>query len=157
MKLSNSAPAHQLPETNSKLSEMPIAQLVAQVYEAVPVPEKVHLIEHLLRPLGVLALVGVAHGVFARIWFRNPMQVLQILPEDALNVSGTDVSALVDFVQQVNVEAVDGLAQLLASSPAVAGSATLALLVAMLMKRIKTRRGDGPMHVSGRYPQVREN
>ncbi len=55
-------------------------------------------------------------------------------------VSAHDVVALVDFVQQVSGDAVNGLAQVLAASPAVAGTAVATVLVTVLMKRARSRR-----------------
>jgi hypothetical protein len=50
--------------------------------------------------------------------------------------------ALVEHVQQVSVETVDGLAQLLARSPVLAGSAAAALLTSWLMQRARSRRAS---------------
>ncbi len=118
-----------------------IAQLVGQVYEAAPPTEQSRLVGHLLRPLGLLSLVAVANGIFAKVWFRSGQQSSQIRVEEVRNVRVGDVIALVDYVQQVSVEAVDGLAQMVASSPALAGSAAAALLVTALLRRARTRPG----------------
>jgi hypothetical protein len=45
--------------------------------------------------------------------------------------------------QQAGVEAVDGLAPMLAGSPVLAGSAAAALLVTVLVQRARTRRRGG--------------
>lgn len=104
---------------------------------------RTRLVEHLLRPLGVLSLVAVANGIFAKIRFRSEWQHLQDRAEDAQNVRASDVIALADHVQQVSVDAVNGLAQMLAASPVMAGSAAAAVLVTVLMQRSRTRRtGD---------------
>ena len=52
----------------------------------------------------------------------------------------SDVVALVDYVQQVSVDAVDGLTHLLATSPRATGSAAAALLVTLLLRRAHSRR-----------------
>jgi hypothetical protein len=59
--------------------------------------------------------------------------------EDAQNVQPGDVITLVNHVQQVSVQAVDGLADLLAASPVLAGSAATALLITLLVQRSRSR------------------
>ncbi|MDR3368745.1 hypothetical protein [Rhodoferax sp.] len=112
-----------------------VAQLVAQVYEAAPVAEKSRLLEHLLRPLGVLALVAVADGVFATIRFRGGWPQLHVRLEDAQGVRASDIATLVDYVQQISVNAIDGLAQVISMSPMAVTSASAALLLTMLVQR----------------------
>ena len=122
--------------------ETAIPQLVAEVYEAAPLAERTRLIAHLIRPLGVLSLVVVANGIFAKALFRSTWPDMQLRLEDISNVRPTDVIDLVDRVQQVSVEAVDGLAQLLTGSPLLAGSAAAVLLVAILVQRSRSRRAE---------------
>lgn len=126
-----------------KVSEITISQLVGQVYEYAPPAERKRLLEHLLRPLGVLSLVAIANGVFAKIRFRSGWPDLHVPLEEAQNVQASDIITLVDHVQQVSVHAVDGLADMLAQSPVMAGSAAAALLITVLVQRARTRRaGD---------------
>ena len=122
-------------------TEPTIPELVAAVYEAAPAVERGHLLEQLLRPLGVLSLVAIADGIFAKIRFRSGWQDLSVRLDDIQNVRAAHVIALVDHAQQVSVETVDGLAQMLVASPALSGTAAAALLVAMLLKR--ARRAEG--------------
>ncbi|MEO8652750.1 MAG: hypothetical protein ABI409_01365 [Ramlibacter sp.] len=117
-----------------------IPELVAQVYEIAPPTERSHILELLLRPLGVLSLVAVAHGIFASIRFRTGWSEMPIPLEELSRVHSSDVVALVEHAQQVSVEAVDGLAQMLLSSPQLAASAAGALLVALLVERSRRRR-----------------
>lgn len=94
----------------------------------------------LLRPLGLLSLVAVADGIFARIRLRGGGgEPLSVRLEDLQSVRPAHVLALADHAQQVSVEAVDGLAQLLLGSPALATSAAAVLLAALLMKRAQAR------------------
>ena len=123
--------------------DLSIPELVAQVYEAAPAAERGHLLEQLLRPLGVLSLVAVADGIFAKVRFRSGWQELNIRLEDIQAVRAAHVVALVDHAQQVSVEAVDGLAQMLRASPVMAGSAAAALLVTILLNRSRGRQGIG--------------
>jgi hypothetical protein len=132
-----------LGEPGCQASEIQIAQLVAQVYETAPPAVRVNLLERLLKPLGVLSLMAVADGIFAKIRFSSGWPHTQIRFEDAQKVQAKDVIALVERVQKVSVNSVDGLAKMLTSSPVVAGSAAAALLVAVLVQRARTRReGD---------------
>lgn len=118
-----------------QVSEVTIAELVGELYEQAPPVERGHLLEHLLRPLGVLSVAVVANGIFSKIRFRSGWQELHVHPEDLRNVRGSDVVALVDYVQQAGVDALDRLAQALASSPLLATSAAAALVVAILVRR----------------------
>jgi hypothetical protein len=123
-------------------SDEVIAQLVGEVYESAPLEQRGRLLDQLLQPLGVLSLFGVAGGLFARVRLRGGWENFSVRPDDLQAVHGTDVTALVDYVQQVSVEAVDGLAQLLAASPLITGSAA-ALLVTLLVRRARARRNPG--------------
>ncbi|HAL39865.1 MAG TPA: hypothetical protein DCP03_17870 [Polaromonas sp.] len=129
-------------ELGSQASEITIAKLVGEVYETAPPAERSRMLEHLLRPLGVLSLVVVAHGLFAKLLFRSGWPELHIRLEDAQNVQASDVIALVDHVQQISIQAVDGLAQILAASPVMTGSGAAALLVTALVQRARNRRAD---------------
>ena len=119
-----------------------IPVLVAQVYDAAPPSDRGHMLEQLLRPLGVLSLVAIADGVFARIRFRSGWQEMNIRLEDIQNVSSSDVIALVDHAQQVSIDAVDGLARLVLASPGLSGSAAAMVLVALLLQRPRRSRVD---------------
>ena len=116
--------------------------MVGQVYESAAPVERSRLLEYLLRPLGVLALVSVANGIFANIRFRSGWPEVHVRAEDLRNVRPGDVIALVNHVQQVSLHAVDGLAGMLSASPGMTGSAAAALLVTLLMQRARNRRAD---------------
>ena len=117
-----------------------LTQLVAQVYEAAPLALRGRLLEQLLRPLGVLSLVAVANGMFAKIRFRSGWPEVQVRLEDAQAVQPGDVVALVDHVQQVSMDALHGVARMVSASPVLAGSAAAAVLVSVLLKRARQRR-----------------
>lgn len=119
-----------------------IAHLVGEVFETAPAVERAQLLEHLLRPLGVLSLVAVANGVFAKVLFQNPGRDLRVRLEDAQAIRASDVVALADFAQQVSIEAFDGLANLLSAWPTMAGSAAVALLITILVRRARSRRAS---------------
>jgi hypothetical protein len=119
-----------------------LARLVGKVFETAPPGLRGRLLEQLLQPLGVLGLVAVAGGVFAKIRFRSGWPQMSIGLEDAQNVQPQDVITLVDHVQQISGEAVNGLAQLLANSPTMMTSAAAVVLVTLLMQRANARRLD---------------
>lgn len=125
---------------DSHAAQVGIPQLVGRIYDAAPMAERRRILEHLLRPLGALAVVGVCNGIFTKIWFRNGWSDLRIRAEDAQSVQGIDVIALVDYVQQASVDTIGGLASMLAASPMIVQSAATAMLVSILMRRLQSRR-----------------
>jgi hypothetical protein len=129
-------------EPDYQSSDITIPQLVGEVFEAAPAVERGRLLEQLLRPLGVLSRFAVADGVFAAIRFRGGWQDFRVRLEDVQSVRSRDVISLVEYVQQVSVEVVDGLARTLTASPMLAGSAAAVLLVAVLLQRDSLRRMD---------------
>ena len=122
--------------------DIAIPELVGKIYEAAPIAERCRMLEHLMKPLGVMALVGVCNGVFAKIWFRGGWHDLRIRPEDAQTVQGIDVIRLVDYVQQASAETINGLASLLTTSSTIVYSAAAATLVTVLVRCIQARRTD---------------
>ena len=84
----------------------------------------------------------MANGIFASIRFRSGWPELHVRAEDAQNVKAGDVITLVNHVQQVSMHAVDGLADMLAASPVMAGSGAAALLISLLVQRSRNRRAD---------------
>lgn len=116
-----------------------VPALVGALFEVAQPSERGRLLEYLLPPLGVLALVTVANGVFANIRFNGVKGNGHVPLEEALKIRSGDVAALVDRLQLVSVDAVDGLAQLVMASPVLASTAAAALLLAVLTKRAKSR------------------
>lgn len=93
-----------------------------------------------MRPLGVLSLVAIANGIFAKIRFHSGWPEVHVPLDDVDRVQAGDITALVDRVQMVSTDAIDGLAGIVSASPVLAGSAAAALLVAMLVQRAGARR-----------------
>ena len=116
-----------------------VPALVAEVYAEAPPAERGRLLEHLLKPLSLLSLAAVANGIFAKITMGNGWSTLKVSPEDASRVDSGDVVALVSHVQQVSVQAIEGLSKVITTSPVLAGSAAAAMLLAMLTKQAKSR------------------
>lgn len=142
MKLNDKPGLPAADQLGCQVAEISIAHLVGQVYESAPPAERSRLLEQLLKPLGVLSLVAVANGIFAKIRFRGGWPELHVRLEDAQNVQVSDVITLVNHVQQVSVQAVIGLADVLAASPVMTGSAAAALLMTVLLQHRRTRRAD---------------
>ncbi|QCB48023.1 hypothetical protein [Hydrogenophaga sp. PAMC20947] len=117
-----------------------VPALVGELFEVALPAERGRLLEYLLPHMGVLALVSIANGVFANIRFNSPLRGGHVQLDEALSVQGGDVAALVDRLQMVSVEAVDGLAQFVSASPAMAGTAAAAMLLAVLSRRAKLRQ-----------------
>jgi hypothetical protein len=125
------------------VQEQILTQLVGQVYDAAPPLLRRSLLEHLMRPLGVLALVAVGSGVFAKIRFRSGWPQLSMRLEDLREVRQDDVVALVSHVQQMGSGAIMGLTQLLANAPpAMTHTGAAALLMALLLKKAQYRRSE---------------
>lgn len=121
-----------------------IPKLVAEVYESAPLTLRAHLLEQLIKPLGILALVVISNGIFAKIRLQSGWPDMHIRFEDAQNVQAKDVAALVERVQLVSLHSFDGLAKVLAASPVLTGSAAATVLLTLLFNAAKKRReSDG--------------
>lgn len=112
-----------------------IPELVGALYEQAPAHERSKLLAHLMRPLGALSLVGIANGVFARIWFRHGWGELDIVAEDTMFVGPADVMELARYTEQVSMETIDAVGQLISSSPVLAGTSVAAMVIAAIMAR----------------------
>lgn len=121
-----------------------VARLVGKVYQTAPLAERGFLIRQLIQPLGILSLLAVADGVFAKLRLQGGLSGMQARLDDVQHIKVDDVVDLANFVQQVSVQAFDGLAQTLAASPVLASSAAAVLLVKILMERARHRRETDP-------------
>ena len=119
----------------------PVPALLGRVYAEAPTPLKSRLLEHLLKPLGLLSLAAVCNGAFANVALNRNWA---IRPELAQAVDGDQVMALTAYVQQVSVQAVTGLSQVLSASPVMQGSVAASALVALLIKRAREQRPPDP-------------
>ncbi len=119
-----------------------LTELVSQVYETAPLPARRSLLETLLRPMGVLGLVTVAGGIFARLRFGMGPYEAPLRLEDVVLVHTSDVAALVDRLQQASNTALLSLTQVIAASPMLASSAAASVLVVLLFRKSRERRDD---------------
>jgi hypothetical protein len=102
------------------------------VYAEAPAPLKSRLLEHLLKPLGLLSLATVCNGAFGNLALSRNWS---IQPDLVQKVDSKQVIVLAAYVQQVSVHAVTGLSHVLTSSPLLQGSVAASALVALLIKR----------------------
>ena len=123
-----------------------IPQLVGAVYCAAPPDVRARMLEHLMRPLGVLSLAAVARGAFAKIRFRSGWPDLKIRADDLVAVKMADVTSLVEHVQQVDERVVVGLAELLQAWPRLCehdAASTLSRLLCQRSRRNSLGDTDG--------------
>ena len=128
-----------------QVTDLTIPELVAEVFVAAPPEQRACLLEHLLRPLGILSVFAVAGGAFANAKLHGGWRDLHVQWEDIQSVGAADVVALVDYAEQVSIEAVDGLAQWLVATPLLSGSTAAALLVTLLVQRARGRDRVAPV------------
>lgn len=119
-----------------------LSRLVGRVYEAAPPATRRKLLEHLLRPLGLLSLAVVANGAFAKVLSRGNWFDKSVPLDEVHNIQPGDVVTLVDYVLQVSSDAINGLAQLLTASPSLTSSAAATVLVTLLLQRASKRRSS---------------
>jgi hypothetical protein len=127
----------ELPDPNTPEHE--VAELVGQVYAQAPETERERLLVTLLPTAGLLSLVAVANGVFARIRLDEHWPSLRWLHDELIRVQPSDVSALVERLQFTRSDALDGLMQWACTSPVLASSAAASVLVTLLMHRKRQR------------------
>lgn len=124
----------------SETTEDSLPGLVGEIYEAAPAVERSRLLEHLMRPLGVLSLAVVANGIFSKLRFLSGGADLHVRPQDVEFIRAEDVIALVDYVQQASAEVIDGLVQILSESPVMSATAGATLLISVLLNRARKRQ-----------------
>jgi len=110
-----------------------------QVCTQAPETERERLLVALLAAAGLLSLVAVANGVFARIRLDEHWPSLRRLHDELARVQPTDVSALVKRLQFTRSDALDGLMQWAGTALVLASSAEASVLVALLMHRKRQR------------------
>jgi hypothetical protein len=117
-----------------------IARVVSRVYRVANDALRAQMLTHLLRPLGALALVGVASGAFARLVRRDGLAPDPISAEDLLRYSSEQIHELTLFVYQVNPDALQPLVEQLAQSAT--GFAALSTAALVMLHRSSQRSGS---------------
>lgn len=112
-----------------------VPRLIAEVYAAAAGPLRARLLECLLRPVGPLALAGLAAGAFGAFLHRGGSRRLAVSLDDAARISAHQVLDLAGFVAQIGPESFQQVAAVLADNPlglaAMGGSALVLLLRAL--------------------------
>ena len=136
----NRLPTHTAPAPSGVVEpNTSVPHLIGQVYESAPPNLRARMLEHLMRPLGILSLITIANGIFASIRLRNPSTDVMVAIEDTSAVQPNDVVKLADWVQQVSVEAFDSLAKLLSTSPVLTRSTAAVVLLSLLVQHSRRR------------------
>src|SRR5262245_10173783 len=118
-----------------------VPELVAALYSEVPPPLRQRLLNHLLRPLGPLALVAVAAGAFARLLPPGRWSGAQVQLDDVWTIQPDQVLDLAQYVQQKAPEMLWRLPDILAANPVVLGTLSGALLLMALRARRQSAAG----------------
>jgi hypothetical protein len=125
-------PAAGLTEGNTvSRTRSAMANAVSRVYRAANDAVRADMLTQLLRPLGMLGLVAVASGAFARLVRRDGLVPDTITTDDLLRYSGEQIHDLALFVHEVNPEALQPLFEQWAQNGmgiAALGTAALVLL-----------------------------
>jgi len=114
-----------------------IAKVVSRVYRAANDGLRADMLTHLLRPLGVLGLVSVASGAFARLVRRDGLVSDTISAEDIVRYSSEQIRELTMFVHEVDPQALQPLVEQLAQN----GMGIAALSTAALVMLHRSSRG----------------
>ena len=93
------------------------------------------LLNHLLRPVGPLALAAVAAGAFARLLPTGRWSGAQVQLDDVFNIGPDQVLDLAFYVEQKAPEMLWQLREVLSSSPVLLGTISGALLLMALRAR----------------------
>ena len=127
-------PAHVAPE---------LAPLVADLFAKAALPQRVRLLNGLLRPVGPLALVAIAAGAFGNLLPTTQWRVVNATLDDAMRLTGAQVLELARYVEQKSPEAFARLPELLPDSPLWVGSLGGALLL-LTLQTWRRRAGTTP-------------
>lgn len=112
-------------------------RLLARLYASANQTLRARLVHCLVRPLGPLALAGVAAGAFSAVVLRSGAGGIAIGIGDLARFSKEQVAELARFVEQVSPDALAQAAQLVTDNPFGVGafSAAVAVLLALEARR----------------------
>jgi hypothetical protein len=133
-------PSDDARRASSASAEANVPVLVAALYGEASAPLRQRLLNHLLGPVGPLALVALAAGAFARLLPPGRWSSAQVQPEDVLNIRPDQVLDLALYVEQKAPEMLWQLPDVLSSSPLVLGTISGALLL-MALRHARRRAG----------------
>jgi len=115
--------------------------LVAAVYREAPPSLRQRLLNHLLGPVGPLALVVVAAGAFGRLLPQGRWSNVQVQLDDVWTIRPDQVLDLAQYVDQKAPEFLLRLPDILAANPVVLGTLSGALLLMALRARRQRAAG----------------
>lgn len=108
-----------------------VARLACRLYAGAGALHRRQMLACLLRPLGTLAIVGVASGAFAGLLDRVGERVSGLSIEELGRFTNEQIFELARFVEQVSPEALHNFASSVADNPL--GLSTLTASAALLM------------------------
>jgi hypothetical protein len=120
-----------------------LAPLVADLFAEAAPPQRVRLLNGLLRPVGPLALVAFANLLPSKNW-RGASASL----DDVMHFSASQVLELARYVEQKSPESLTQLPKLMADSPLWAGTLSGALLLMALQQAWRGRASSRAGHQS---------
>lgn len=129
-----------------------VPALVGQVYQEASAAERGRLLEQLVRPLGLLSLVAVARGIFARLMLGRDGRETTVRPEDTRDIDAADVVSLAQRAQQVSMPAFDHLTPMLATQLHATGSAAARQLLEILAQDAALRVASPDLDEAGISP-----
>lgn len=113
-------------------ASLTLPELIASAYRSATSTLRVQILERLLEPVGLLALVSLAAGAFGEFLRRGDYRRLVILPQDVARISAGQLLELARYVEQRSPETFGGIVQLLADNrPSLIGVGGSLLLVAL--------------------------
>jgi hypothetical protein len=124
-----------------------VARLVSRLYDAANPALRSRLVACLLRPLGTLGAVGVAAGAFGSFVCRNGTDGARAAMMDMARFSSDQLFELVRFVEQVQPEALQDFASLIAERPM--GMAAFSASAALLLMQTLNPPRAGPASAAG--------
>lgn len=149
-------PAHP-PAAPAAAPRVSIARLVARLYAQAAPAARWQLLMQLLRPLGPLALVGIAAGAFARLLPASRWQGAQLTPDDTRHFTAQQVFELARYVEQKSPELLLRLPDLVNDPRLWLGTATGALLLALLRASPLRAPADAPLPSGSAHDRPQED
>lgn len=110
-----------------------VARLLTRLYRASNAQVRAAILSSLVRPLGLLSLVGVASGAFSRLLQRNGRFTDAVSPADVLPYTTEQVDELASFVHEVDPVALQQLVVQLAQTTV--GMTTLSAAILIILHR----------------------
>jgi hypothetical protein len=115
-----------------------MARMMSRIYRVANDRLRADMLMHLVRPLGLLGLVAVASGAFARLVWRDGLVPDTIAAEDIVRYSSEQIRELTLFVCDVDPDALQPFVEQLAQNGI--GMAALSTAALVMLHRSSRRR-----------------